>query len=95
MDRKYVYAFINVHGMVSVVNYDATNNEVNSFISKFDGWGSKGSFKTSADGNNQEVWFECFKEVWEMLHTEAFTTVFKRMGVRLVFEYPYYNDALN
>ena len=59
----------------------------------FKAWGFE--YRYVADGNNQEVWFECFKEVWEMLHTEAFTTVFKRMGVRLVFEYPYYNDELN
>lgn len=88
-NRKYVYAFINVHGMVSVVNYDATNNEVNSFVSKFDGWGGNGVFKVSTDRNNQEVWFECFNELWEMLHTEVFKMAFKRMGVELVFEYPY------
>lgn len=88
-NRKYVYAFINVHGMVSIVNYDAANNEVNSFISKFDGWGSNGKFNVSTDINNQEVWFECFKELWDMLHTEVFVTAFKRMGVELVFKYPY------
>ena len=88
-NRKYVYAYMNVHGMVTVINFDATNNEVNSFLSKFDGWGSKGSFKIATDRNHQEVWFECFKEFWDMLHTEMFKFAFKRMGVELVFEYPY------
>lgn len=87
-NRKCVYAFKNVHGMTSVVNYDAQNTEVNSFISKFDGWGSNGEFKTSINGDHKEVWFECFKEFWDILHSEVFETAFDRMGVKLVFEYP-------
>ena len=88
-DGKYVYAFINVHNMVSVVNYDAGNNEVNSFLSKFDGWGNIGQFKVSGDNNRQEVWFECRKEIWDLFHSDVFMNIFKRMGVELVFERPY------
>ena len=70
-------------------NYDATNNKVNSFLSLFDGWRSSGQFKTSVDGNHQEVWFECFCEIRDLLRVEMFREAFKRMGVKLVFEYPY------
>lgn len=88
-NRKYVYAFKNVHGMITVINFDATNNEVNSFLGKFDGWGGHGEYKISTDRNHQEVWFECPKEFFDMLQTELFKKAFERMGVELVFDYPY------
>jgi len=58
-NRKFVYAFPNVNNAVSVVNYDATNNILNTFISRFDIWGGCGEHKISADRNHMEIWFEC------------------------------------
>lgn len=63
--------------------------DVNTFISYFDVWGSYGRFKMCEDRNHQEVWFECSKEFFEMLHTDTMKWAFKRMGVELVFEYPF------
>lgn len=88
-DRKYVYAFKNCHGATSIINYDAKNGALNSFLAMFDVWGSRGEFKLSADKNNQEVWFEALPEMFNMLNTLPFKAAFERMGVQLVFEYPY------
>ena len=88
-NRKYVYAFINPHGTVSVVNYDATNNTLNTFLHMFDIWGSGGEQKISIDKNHMERWFECGKDFWDMLINPIFNTAFKRMGVTLTFDYPY------
>ena len=88
-NNKYVYAFVNVHNSVSIVNYDAENIEVNLFLEKFDVWKSKGLFKLSEDTHFQEVWFECRKDIWEMLHNPIFKTAFELMGVKLTFDYPY------
>lgn len=92
MNRNYVYAFPSVHGTCNVVNYRADNNAVNEFLCHFDLWGSHGNFKISIDNNHQEVWFECSKEFYEMLHTETMKMAFKRMGVELVFEYPFMEE---
>ena len=89
-NRKFVYAFRNPsHRTISIVNYDADNNILNTFLSMFDIWGTSGEFKFSIDNNHQEVWFECHTSLWTALHTHVFHEAFKRMGVTLVFEYPY------
>lgn len=89
MNRNYVYASPSAYGTCNVVNYSAESNDVNSFLSVFDVWGSHGNFKISIDGNHQEVWFECGMDFYDMLHTETMKRAFKRMGVELVFEYPF------
>lgn len=88
-DRRFVYAFINSHGTVSVVNYDAANSEVNAFLALFDIWHGKGEYKMSIDNNHQEKWFECGKEFWHLLDFVNFKEAFIRMGVKLVFKYPF------
>lgn len=88
-NRKFVYAYINPYGAISVVNYDATNNILNTFLAMFDIWGSGGEQKISIDNNHMERWFECSKDFWDMLHNLIFYRAFQRMGVELVFEYPY------
>lgn len=87
-DRKVVYAFQNVHGLVTIINYNGVNVYVNTFLHTFDAWGSNGNRKLSDDNNHVEVWFEWPSEMWEMLHTSAFAKAFERMGAQLVFEYP-------
>lgn len=89
MNRKYVYAFLSHNGTCNVVNYDAENCYVNSFLRNFDAWGSHGCFKISEDNNFQEVWFEGSKELFNLLHTETFRLAFKHMKVEIVFEYPF------
>lgn len=88
-NRKFVYAFRNCHGATSIVNYDAANSNVNTFLSLFDIWRSNGEFKLSADGNHQEVWFELPHGMLTMLDTLSFESAFERMGVKLVFDYPW------
>lgn len=92
MNRNYVYAFLSCNGTCFVVNYRADFLDVNTFLSCFDVWHSRGHFKMSEDNNHQEVWFECSKEFFEMLHTETMQRAFKRMGVDLVFEYPFMRE---
>lgn len=89
MDRSYVYAFPSVHGTTCVVNYNATNSMVNSFLELFDVWGSRGNFKYQSDNQAAEAWFECSKDFLEMLKTPEMEKAFKRMGATVTFEYPF------
>lgn len=88
-NRKFVYAFVNAHNTVSIVNYDAGNSAVNTFLWRFDLWGSNGEFKPSIDHKHQEVWFECESDIMPMLKSPIFERAFAMMGVKLVFEYPF------
>lgn len=88
-NRKFVYAFLGPHSSINVVNYDATNNHVNTFLSLFDIWGCGGVHKMSIDDNHQEVWFELNKSFLPILKRKDFKEAFRRMGVELVFDYPY------
>ena len=87
--RSFVYVFKSVHNTTNVINYDATNNMLNSFLSLFDIWKSNGKFKMSDDGNHQEVWFECSKSFMTLCKNEDFVNALDRMGVKVVFDYPY------
>ena len=89
MNRRYVYAHQNPHKTISIVNYDADNYVLNNFLAMFDLWESKGERKQSIDKQYSEVWFECSSDMWDILHTETFRQSLKRMGVDLVFKYPY------
>lgn len=88
-NRKFVYVFPSVHGTVNVVNYDAGNAHLNTFLWCFDIWNCNGHFKMSGDGKHQEVWFECTKQFMELCQTGEFLRAFQRMGVKVVFEYPF------
>lgn len=92
MNRNYVYAFKSPYRSCNVINYAATKNEVNSFLHNFDIWNCRGIFKPSEDKNHQEVWFECNLEFFDMLHTETMKRAFERMGVKLVFDYPFMEE---
>lgn len=87
-DRNVVYAFKNVHGLVTIINYNGPNAYANTFLHTFDAWGGNGNRKISSDNNHIEVWFELPEEMWEMLHTDSFAKAFERMNARLVFECP-------
>ena len=88
-NRKFVYVFKNCHGATSIINYDGDNSEVNNFLSKFDAWSSNGQVYWSIDPRFTEVHFECLPEMFQMFNTLSFKMAFERMGVKLVFEYPY------
>lgn len=90
-DRKFLYIFPNVNGNYFAVNYDACNCELNSFLALFDVWGNKSAqHKVSEDGNHQEVWFEVDEEFHLLVaNTFNFNTVFKRLGVEVVYQYPF------
>ena len=92
-NRRFVYAFNTPQNTVSIVNYDAGHYILNNFLSMFDlnenPCLNKGERKVSDNGNYLEVWFECSKDMWDILHTETFRRALKRMGVELVFTYPY------
>lgn len=87
-NRAIVYAYQNPGGRVTIINYAAENNAVNTFLSHFEVWDGNGQFQLSADGEHQEVRFECVNEMWNMLHTGLMHTIFERMDVALVFEEP-------
>ena len=89
INRKYVYAFLSPNGTTCMVNYDADNSAVNSFLALFDIWGSVGEFKESINGNAQEVWFEGTKSFFEVLKGEEFQKAFSRLGVTFTTEYPF------
>lgn len=91
-NRKYIYVFPSTNGTYNVVNYDACNGYLNKFLSLFDVWdisGHGGAFKLSADGNHSEVWFEVSREFVEMLDNPALLGAIKRLGVEIVYEYPF------
>lgn len=96
MNRNYVYAFPSVHGTCNVVNYSG-DCTVNTFLWQFDVWGSKGRMRFHNDDPHTwgDFWFECSKEFFEMLHTDTMKRAFKRMGVELVFEYPFMEEFEN
>lgn len=91
-DRKFLYLFPRPDGKTyTVVNYDAVNSELNSFLMLFDVWGSgTGQHKVSDDENHQEVWFEVDEEFYQLAkHSRTFQRAIERCGVKIVFEYPF------
>lgn len=85
MERNYVFIFSSVNNTTWAINYDPSNLQVNKFLSLFDVWGSSGEFKKESS----EVWFECSKEFLELSKTPDMDRAFKRMGVKLVYTYPF------
>lgn len=88
-NRRFVYAFNTSHDTVSIVNYDAGHYVLNNFLAMFDVFGNKGEKRVSDNGNYLEIWFECSNDMWDILQTETFRQSLKRLGVELVFKYPY------
>lgn len=86
MNRKIVYLYPSVHGTTNVINYDAGNSALNTFLWHFDVWGCNGHFKLCADGQHSSVSFECSKEFLDLAKTEDFQMVFRRMGVAVTFD---------
>lgn len=93
MDRNYVYAFKSPYRSCNVVNYSG-NCHVNDFLRCFNVWGSNYQMKYHNDDPHTygEFWFECSIEFFDMLHTETMRRAFERMGVKLVFEYPFMEE---
>ena len=100
MNRNYVYAFPSVHGTYNVVLYykyrsrtDCSDIKIINFLGNFDIYKNvRGCYKYNKKYHCAEFWFECSKEFFEMLHTETMNRAFKRMGVELVFEYPFMEE---
>lgn len=86
MDRKIVYIYRSVYGSTNVINYDAGNSTLNTFLWHFDIWGSNGHFTLCSDGNHSAVSFECSKEFLELAKTHDFQRAFRRMGVKVTFD---------
>lgn len=87
--RGFIYVYPSVHNTTTVINYDAANNSLNSFLRLFDIWKSNGEFKMSEDNNHQEVWFECSKSFIDLCKNKDFVEALDRLGVKVVFDYPY------
>jgi hypothetical protein len=61
-------------------------------MSLFDVWGSlnkAGHHKLSDNGNTSEVWFEVSNEFVEMLTNPEMQRAIKKLGVEVVYEYPF------
>lgn len=87
MNRKFIFVCHSVHNTTSVINYDAGNSALNTFLWHFDIWNSNGHFALCSDGEHQKVSFECSKEFYDLVKTEDFQMVFRRMGVIVTFDY--------
>lgn len=90
-DRKFLYIFPHAAETYCVVNYDADNAVLNTFLAMFDVWHSKGQMKVSQDScRHNEVWFEVDKEFYQLAkHSRTFQRAIERCGVKIVFEYPF------
>ena len=90
-DRKFLYIFPHAAETYCVVNYDADNVVLNTFLAMFDVWRSKGQMKVSQDScRHNEVWFEVDKEFFQLAKTSrTFQRAIERTGVKIVFEYPF------
>lgn len=86
-NRKRVLVFPSVHGSTNVINYDASNSMLNTFLSAFDVWNSKGNFKVSDDNNHQEVWFEMDFDFYMVSKCDTLRKAIERFGVEVVHEY--------
>lgn len=92
-DRKFLYLFPRPEGKTyNAVNYDATNNQLNTFLALFDVWGTNGGqHKVSEDENHQEVWFEVDEEFYQLaMHSNTFRQAIERLGVKVVTDYPFF-----
>lgn len=87
--RRFLYVFRNAYGLTTAINYKYDNEALNKFLSMFDVWGSDGERKTDKDEKFDEYWFELPAECYSMFSTEVFKEVFRRFGVRVVFDYPF------
>ena len=87
--RRFLYVFRNAYGLTTAINYKYDNAALNKFLSMFDVWGSDGERKTDKDEKFDEYWFELPAECYSMFSTEVFKEVFRRFGVRVVFDYPF------
>jgi hypothetical protein len=85
-NRKRVLIFPSVHATTNVVNYDATNNCLNTFLSAFDVWNSKGNFKLSDDNNHQEVWFEMDFDFYMISKCDTLRKAIEHFGVEVVHD---------
>lgn len=91
-NRKYLYIFKTPHDTYNAVNYDACNAYLNSFMTLFDVFGSlnhAGKHELSDNGNTSEVWFEVSKEFVEIIETPVMKNAIKKLGVEVVYEYPF------
>lgn len=94
MKRKYVYAFrfARVTKVVSIFERSLDWNEIkktNDFIHLFSMQNSYGDMRKGSNENYREFWFDCPGGVFDVFNTITMKRVFERMGVELVFEYPF------
>jgi hypothetical protein len=93
-NRKYLYIFKSpVNDTYNVVNYDACNAYLNSFMCLFDVWSDRinkgGLHQLSDNGNTSEVWFEVSNDFVEMLNNPEMKRAIKKFGVEVVYKYPF------
>jgi hypothetical protein len=93
--RKYLYLFPCNAETYYAVNYDATNNSLNAFLQPFNFYGPEGGeFKLSEDENHSEVWFKVDDEFYRLAkYNTTFRRAIERLGVNIVFEYPFSTNA--
>ena len=84
-DRNYVFVRNSVHGTTIVVNYSG-RSDVNTFLHRFDVWGSWGHQRMCNDEQHSKFVFECSKEFLEFCKTIDFRRAFLSMGVEVVFD---------
>lgn len=85
-DRNIVVIYPSVHNTTRVINYDAGNSAVNTFLWHFDIWGSNGHFVRCSDDKHCSVEFECSSEFYQLAQTEDFQRAFKHMKTNISFD---------
>lgn len=94
MKHKYVYAFrfARVTKVVSIFERPLDWDEIkriNEFIHLFSMQNSYGDMQKGSNDKYGEFWFDCPEGVFGVFNTITMKRVFERMGVELVFEYPF------
>ena len=76
-----------VHGTTLVVNYDASNGFLNSFLSAFDVWNKRGEYKWSNDSKRFEIWFEMDFDFYMISKCDTLRKAIERFGVEVIHDY--------
>ena len=85
-NRKIVFLYKTIYNTIGVINYDATNNELNSFLKLFNIWSPSIHFKTCKDNVHQKATFECNMSLYNFFKSDDFKTIIKRLGCEVVLD---------
>ena len=78
------------HGTTQIINHDATNNQLNTFLAAFSIWAQPcnvfAEHKLAADGIHKEVWFEADGGFYDLVQAEPMVRAIQWHGVDLIVQ---------